>query len=120
MKDELMSCKNNYVHEDKVQIAEHNMPSEENLISVTELFKVLGDPTRTKILSVLYNDELCVCDISKILNMTKSAISHQLKNLREMNLIKPRKVGKEVWYSLADEHVKIMFDICVEHIKEIE
>ena len=115
MKDELMSCKNNYVHEDKVQIAEHNMPSEENLISVTELFKVLGDPTRTKILSVLYNDELCVCDISKILNMTKSAISHQLRSLKEANLVKYRKEGKNVYYSLSDNCVKEIIEKGIIH-----
>lgn len=118
MKDELMSCKNNYVHEDKVQIAEHNMPSEENLISVTELFKVLGDPTRTKILSVLYNDELCVCDISKILKMTKSAISHQLKTLRMARLIKSRRSGKEIYYSLADDHVGKIYHMAIEHVME--
>ena len=119
MKDELMSCKNNYVHEDKGQIAEHNMPSEENLISVTELFKVLGDPTRTKILSVLYNDELCVCDISKILNMTKSAISHQLRVLKQAKLVKGRKDGKAVYYSLDDDHVREIYQIGKQHIEEI-
>ena len=102
MKDELMSCKNNYVHEDKVQIAEHNMPSEENLISVTELFKVLGDPTRTKILSVLYNDELCVCD----------------KTLRMARLIKSRRSGKEIYYSLADDHVGKIYHMAIEHVME--
>ena len=119
MKDELMSCKNNYVHEDKVQIAEHNMPSEENLISVTELFKVLGDPTRTKILSVLYNDELCVCDISKILNMTKSAISHQLRILKQAKLVKFRKEGKVVFYSLDDDHIHEIVKKGCEHIEEL-
>ena len=70
------------------------------------------------IIYLLEDNELCVCDIAYILNMTKSAVSHQLKNLREMNLIKSRKVGKEVWYSLADDHVKEVFDVRLEHIME--
>ncbi len=112
------SCKENFTHQDKIEIVEHNMPSEENLIGVTELFKVLGDQTRTKILSVLYSQELCVCDISKLLKMTKSAISHQLKTLRTARLIKSRKQGKEVFYSLADDHVGKIYRMAIEHIME--
>lgn len=112
------SCKENYVHEETIEIISHNMPSEENLISVTELFKVLGDPTRTKILSVLYSQELCVCDICKLLDMTKSAISHQLKILRVAKLIKSRKQGKEVFYMLADDHVGKIYHMAIEHVTE--
>jgi len=79
MSEQLLDCKNNYTHDDKIEHAKNLMPSEENLFFVTELFKVLGDETRTKILSVLVEDELCVCDIAKLLEMTKSAISHQLR-----------------------------------------
>lgn len=112
------SCKENYTHEEKINMVEHHMPSEENLSSVTELFKILGDPTRTKILSVLYTQELCVCDISKLLDMTKSAISHQLKILRIAKLIKSRKQGKEVFYSLADDHVGKIYHMAIEHVME--
>ncbi len=118
MNNETHSCKENYIHEEKVDLAQHNMPSEENLNEVTELFKVLGDPTRTKILSVLYNQELCVCDISKVLDMTKSAISHQLKILRIAKLIKSRKQGKEVFYSLADDHVGKIYHMAIEHVMD--
>jgi transcriptional regulator, arsR len=118
MNQENHSCKKNYIHEEKIDMVEHNMPSEENLSSVTELFKVLGDPTRTKILSVLYTQELCVCDISKLLDMTKSAISHQLKILRVARLIKSRKQGKEVFYSLADDHVGKIYHMAIEHVME--
>lgn len=115
-----MQCDCEVIHKDKVEKAKNEMLDDDTLISMADFYKAMADSTRIKIINLLDKNELCVCDISAILNMTKSAISHQLKNLREMNLIKPRKVGKEVWYSLADEHVKIMFDICVEHIKEIE
>ena len=113
-------CDCEVIHKDKVEIAKKGILDDDTLISIADFYKAMADSTRIKIINLLNNNELCVCDISSILNMTKSAISHQLKNLREMNLIKSRKVGKEVWYSLADEHVKIMFDICTEHIKEIE
>lgn len=113
-------CDCEVIHKDKVEKAKNGMLDDDTLISMADFYKAMADSTRIKIINLLNNNELCVCDISSILNMTKSAISHQLKNLREMNLIKSRKVGKEVWYSLADEHVKIMFNICVEHIEEIE
>ncbi|MCM1260017.1 MAG: metalloregulator ArsR/SmtB family transcription factor [Prevotella sp.] len=115
---DIMCCKHNFVHEDKVNLVEHEMPKEENLLGVTELFKVLGDPTRTKILSVLYTQELCVCDISKVLNMTKSAISHQLKILKMARLIQSRKAGKEVYYALADDHVGKIYRMAIEHVME--
>ena len=118
MSEQLLDCKNNYTHDDKIEHAKNLMPSEENLFFVTELFKVLGDETRTKILSVLVEDELCVCDIAKLLEMTKSAISHQLKVLRLARLIKSRKVGKEVFYSLEDDHVLKIYKMAIEHVTE--
>ena len=114
MSEQLLDCKNNYTHDDKIEHAKNLMPSEENLFFVTELFKVLGDETR----SVLVEDELCVCDIAKLLEMTKSAISHQLKVLRLARLIKSRKVGKEVFYSLDDDHVLKIYKMAIEHITE--
>ena len=82
------------------------------------MIKILSDSTRVKIVSILDKNELCVCDICNVLNMTKSAVSHQLKNLKEVNLVKSRKIGKEVWYTLADEHIKKLFEIALEHISE--
>lgn len=94
------------------------MPSEDNLMFVTELFKILGDETRTKIIALLSQGERCVCEISEALGMTKSAISHQLKVLRMARLVKPRKVGKEVYYSFYDHHIMKIYDLAVEHVKE--
>lgn len=113
-------CDCDIIHEEYVSKAKSNMLDEEKLLLISDFYKALSDSTRIKIINLLNNHELCVCDISVVLNMTKSAVSHQLKNLREMNLIKSRKQGKEVWYSLADEHVKEVFAISLEHIMEIE
>lgn len=111
-------CDCEIIHKEKVEKALSEMLSEDELLDIADFFKVLADSTRVKIVSMLDNNKLCVCDISAGLGMSKSAISHQLKNLREMNLVKAEKVGKEVWYSLADDHVKMVFDISAEHIKE--
>ena len=113
-------CDCDIIHEEEVKRAKADMLDEETLLYISDFYKALSDSTRIKIINVLEKRELCVCDISSLLNMTKSAVSHQLKNLREMNLIKSRKVGKEVWYTLADEHVSRVFDISLEHIMELK
>ena len=113
-------CDCEIIHQEKVEQAKQTMLDEGLLLTVADFFKVFSDSTRVRIISVLEKNELCVCDIANILNMTKSAVSHQLKNLRETNLIKSRRLGKEVWYSLADEHIKKILDIALEHIGEIE
>jgi ArsR family transcriptional regulator len=94
------------------------MLSEKTLNDVAEFYKVLADNTRLKIINALNESELCVCDISNLLNMTKSAVSHQLQNLKSQNLISSRKAGKIVYYSLADEHVKIVYEISLQHVME--
>ncbi len=113
-------CDCEIIHHEKVEQAKQTMLDEGLLLTVADFFKVFSDSTRVKIISVLEKNELCVCDISNILNMTKSAISHQLRNLRELNLVKSRKIGKEVWYMLADDHIKKIFDIALEHVRETE
>ncbi len=113
-----IECDCDVIHEDLVDKAKKGMIDDELLISVADFFKVISDSTRVKILNLLEAGELCVCDIAYILNMTKSAVSHQLKNLKDVNLIVGRKQGKEVWYSLADRHVKDVFDVSLEHIME--
>ena len=113
-----LDCDCEVIHHSLVAKAREEMLDEEKLLLIADFYKALSDSTRIKIVNLLENNELCVCDISVILNMTKSAVSHQLKNLREMNLIKSRKQGKEVWYSLADNHVKEVFDVSLEHIME--
>ncbi len=114
------SCDCEIIHQDKVSVAKQSMMNEECLLNMADFYKALSDSTRIKIVDLLEKNELCVCDISSLINMTKSAVSHQLKYLREMNLVKARKFGKEVWYSLADEHVKQVLDISKAHIMELE
>lgn len=113
-------CDCEIIHKEKVEKALSEMLNEDLLDDISEFFKVMADSTRIKIINLLDNNKLCVCDISAGLKMTKSAISHQLKKLREMNLVKCERIGKEIWYSLADDHVKQVFDISTEHIKEME
>lgn len=111
-------CDCEVIHEDIVNKVKKNLLNEEVLLMMADFYKAFSDSTRVKIIDAIYENELCVCDISVLLNMTKSAVSHQLKYLREMNLIKARKAGKEVYYSLADKHVKEVFEISKEHILE--
>ncbi|NMA65168.1 MAG: winged helix-turn-helix transcriptional regulator [Clostridiaceae bacterium] len=94
------------------------MPDETDIYNLADFFKVLGDSTRAKIISALDISEMCVCDLAVLLNMTKSAISHQLRALRQANLVKHRREGKVVFYSLSDDHVKSVFELGLEHIKE--
>ena len=101
-----------------LEIVKSEMPSEERLEDLTNLFKVLGDMTRARILYTIENDELCVNDMCECVNMNKSAVSHQLKILRDAHLVKSRKVGKEVFYSLDDEHVSLIFKCALEHVDE--
>jgi len=104
--------------EDIISKIKNLMPEDEILYDLADLFKVFGDTTRIKILYVLFESEMCVCDIAQILNMTQSAISHQLKVLKQNKLIKYRRGGKTVLYSLADEHVRTIIDQGVEHTAE--
>lgn len=112
------SCNCNVIHEDVVNRVKAIMPEEENLYDLAELFKVFGDTTRIKILCALFESEMCVCDISMLLGMNQSAISHQLRVLKQARLVKYRKDGKVVYYSLDDEHVKSIFDQGLVHINE--
>ena len=111
-------CDCNVIHEDIVNQVRDKMPQEESLYDLAELFKVFGDSTRIRILWALHETEMCVCDIANVLNMTKSAVSHQLRALREADLVKFRKSGKEVLYSLSDNHVKEIFEQGLVHIQE--
>jgi len=106
------------IHEDVVNQVRERMPEEETLYDLAELFKVFGDTTRIKILWALEEAEMCVCDIAALLNMTQSAISHQLRVLKQAKLVKSRKEGKVVYYSLDDDHVKEIFNKGLIHINE--
>ena len=111
-------CDCTVIHQDIVDKVKEDMPIEENLYDLAELFKVFGDTTRIKILYALSSSEMCVCDIAFLLNMTQSAISHQLRVLKQAKLVKYRKDGKIVFYSLDDEHVKTVFDQGLLHVTE--
>jgi len=115
---DIYKCDCNVIHEDIVSSVRESMPHEESLYDLAEVFKVFGDKTRIKILYALFASEMCVCDISALLNMTQSAISHQLRVLKQARLVKFRKDGKVVYYSLDDDHVKQIFDQGLIHIKE--
>lgn len=117
-KNEAVNCEYMHIHKDLVEQVNKNMPDEEILYDLAELFKVFGDSTRIKILYVLFEAEMCVCDIAQVLNMTPSAISHQLKVLKNSHLIKFRRDGKSIFYSLADNHVRTMLGQGMEHICE--
>ena len=110
-------CDCNVIHKDLVDNTLKNMPDEQLLKNLSEFFKIIGDNTRTKILYALDQNELCVCDIANILNMSKSSISHQLATLKSAGIVKFKKVGKEVFYMLDDEHVKEVFEVGIEHIE---
>lgn len=110
-------CEISLIHEDVIKRVALEIPGEILLHELADLFKVFGDGTRVRILHVLSVSEMCVCDIAAVLGMTQSAISHQLRTLKNARLVKNRRDGKVVYYSLDDEHVKHIFDQGMEHIK---
>ena len=111
-------CELMHVHEEIVSQVNANMPDEEILYDLAELFKIFGDSTRIKILYVLFESEMCVCDIAQLLGMTQSAISHQLQVLKKSKLVKYRREGKTVFYSLADDHVRTILGQGMDHVTE--
>jgi ArsR family transcriptional regulator len=117
-KEQLPSCEFLHVHEATVAAVREKLPDEDSLFDLAELYKVFGDSTRIKILYVLFEAELCVCDIAGLLSMTVSAISHQLRILRSAKLVDFRREGKTVFYSLADDHVRTILGMGMEHILE--
>lgn len=107
-----------HAHEDIVDKVRQSLPGEDTLYDLTELFRIFGDSTRIRILYVLFEAEMCVCDIAVLLGMTQSAISHQLRALKNARLVKARREGKTVFYSLADSHVRTIIDQGLEHVSE--
>ena len=112
-------CKTNIIHEDKINSAKKEIPKDELIYDLAELFKVFADSTRMKIIYALMKSELCVCDIAAIVGTTQSAISHQLRILKQSKLVKYRKDGKVVYYSLDDEHISEIVRKGREHIEEL-
>ena len=117
-KNTVESCSCLILHEETINRVRAKMPEEEKLYDLAELFKVFGDTTRIKILCALFEAEMCLCDIAALLSMNQSAISHQLRVLKQARLVKYRKDGKVVYYSLDDEHIKHIFDQGLLHINE--
>lgn len=118
LNDKIECCESTCVHKDLLNMVNEQMPDETVLYDLSELFKVFGDSTRIRILFVLFECEVCVCDLAEALNMTQSAISHQLKILKQSKLVKSRRDGKQVFYSLADEHVRTIIAQGIDHITE--
>lgn len=110
-------CDCNVIHENVVEDVKSKMLDNEFITEISTFFKILGDNTRVKIFFALDYNEMCVCDIANVLNMTKSSISHQLSYLKDLNIVKSKKSGKEVYYSLDDEHVKEVFEVAISHIE---
>ena len=117
-KAEAECCDVPYVHKDMIQNVKRMMPHEGLLHELADFYKVFGDATRVKILCVLLESEMCVCDLAELLGMTQSAISHQLRVLKQMKLVKNRREGKTVYYSLADGHIQTIISQGMEHIQE--
>ena len=115
---EVERCEFIHVHEDIVKKVTREMPGDETLYDLADLFRIFADSTRIKILYVLYGSEMCVCDIAQLLGMTQSAISHQLRALKQAKLVKNRRDGKTVFYSLADDHVRTIINQGMDHVTE--
>ena len=115
---EIKCCEEHEVHIDAINKRKDAMPSVETLYELADFFKIFGDTTRISILFALDGEPMCVCDIAQMLSMTKSAVSHQLKILRQSALVKYKKSGKNVFYSLADTHVRDIIEKALEHIEE--
>jgi DNA-binding transcriptional ArsR family regulator len=113
------NCSETIIDERRVQQAQHALLPDPDATRLADTFKALADPTRVRIISVLAHTELCVCDLSATLDMSQSAVSHQLRLLRQMRLVKNRKAGRMVYYSLDDEHIKDLFQRGLEHIQHV-
>lgn len=112
-------CEVNEIHREKIERARLSMPCDDEIFDLAELFKVFGDSTRMRILFALFDEKLCVCDLAETLGMTQSAISHQLKLLKQAKLVNSERAGKSVIYQLADDHVRTIIAVGREHIEEL-
>ena len=117
-KTSVPTCECEEIHNELVEVARREMPDTETLYDLADFFKIFGDSTRMRILFALDGAPLCVCDLADLLGMTKSAVSHQLKILRQSDLVSYRKVGKNVYYTLADDHVGSIIETALAHVEE--
>lgn len=116
--EQLPLCESDEIHAEHVTKVRETMPKEETLYELADFFKIFGDSTRISILFAIDGEPMCVCDIAELLGMTKSAVSHQLKVLRQSDLVRYKKTGKNVFYMLADDHVRDIIEKALEHIRE--
>ncbi|MBR5391003.1 MAG: helix-turn-helix transcriptional regulator [Clostridia bacterium] len=114
----LPACQEGCVHPDKIRQVERQMPEDDRLYDLSEVFRVFGDSTRIRILYALFESELCVCDIAELLRLSQSAVSHQLRILKGAKLVKFRREGKRIAYSLDDDHVRSILSLGMEHVEE--
>lgn len=117
-REQAIFCDCDVIHGEIVERVRPKMPEDSRLFDLADFFKVFGDSTRIRILWALEESEMCVCDLAVLLNMTKSAVSHQLRSLRQAKLVKFRKEGKNVYYSLDDHHVKEILELALQHVDE--
>lgn len=117
MDKEKLMCECDNVHFEQVERVVRDMPDDKYFQKLSSFYKIIGDETRCRIIYILLESEMCVCDLAKALGMTKSSVSHQLSKMRAANAVKYRKLGKEVYYSLDDSHIADIFRISIQHIK---
>lgn len=115
--DQMETCGCRLIHHDRVARARAADIPVKHLTAMTNIFKAMGDPTRLRILHALRDGEMCVCDLAALAEVSESAVSHQLRRLRDLNLVTPRRAGQILFYSLNDEHVEILLRICREHVE---
>ena len=118
MKHDEFTCDCEIIHAEAIKHTLQELPDENEIYDLSDFFKMFGDSTRIKIMCALDKGEMCVCDLAALLNMTKSAISHQLKSLKQCDLVKSRREGKSIIYSLSDDHVKQIVEMGLDHIRE--
>ncbi len=111
-------CQSTAIHEDVVKEVRAKLATDDDLLAMADLFKAMNDPTRLKIINALMHHEMCVCDLTALLNLTQPAVSHHLKALRQARLVRFRRAGKAAYYSLADDHVQLLFAQCHNHVQE--
>ncbi len=115
-----MDCECKKIHRNSVKKVVNGLTDDLQLACMAEIFQCFADPTRLKIINALLLSELCVCDLTEIMKMTQPAVSHHLKQLRQMRLVKCRREGKSIYYSLSDYHIQLLFDLCHTHLNEPE
>lgn len=110
-------CEDNYIHEPQVVAAQEHLIDGLTATYLARTFQALSDPTRVRLISALSQTELCVCDLAAVLGMTQSAVSHQLKSLRDLRLVRSRRVGREIFYTLVDEHIRELYQLGLDHVQ---